>query len=152
MHAGTASHPPRTRLLIARSPIPDSPAHEQLSAVAHDQEMRAAAREALTMALITVKRIARGNQWIVATHLGHVARCVARMEWLAQHGAPPAYEDLREPDLPDVTPVTARGQLTLLGSLLDRLDAALATAPDASKFAGAFAAIRAWLDRIDSIG
>lgn len=136
--ASTAMRPAAARPLMDRSTIPIPVATlPMLSDEERDAAIADAIRSVLSMIVIAAKRIARGNPWIVASHLRSVDRLRQAAEWLIAHDQRPPYDALRSLERRSPVPNTHEAQATLLRAQLAALRGTIAAAGRKEQFSEA---------------
>lgn len=92
-------------------------------------------RAALSMTTITAKRIARGNPWIVASHLVAVDQLCTTLDRLGTRHRRPSCSELRAHGLVGDVPNTPESQGKLLRAQLARLRGLIVATGDGDRFA-----------------
>lgn len=134
--ASTAIRPADSRLLLDRtaSPIPVA-ASPALADGEVGEAIADTIRAALSMTTITAKRSARGNSWIVASHLTAVDQLCTTLDGLGKRHQRPSYSELRAHGLVGDVPNTPESQGKLLRSQVARLRDLIAATGNGDRFA-----------------
>lgn len=147
--ASSAIRPVDAHVVLDRAsdpvPVADLPA---LPDGERDEAIADAIRMALSMIVITAKRIVRGNPWIVASHLHSVDRSRGTAAWMIEHRQRPPYATLREMGLREDVPNTRDGQIALLRAQFADLCNLIALSGQAGTFAVAVDRAARYLDGV----